>query len=204
MQNFGTRFQASGFLAAAIAVGAAYLYCGAAFGAPASAPSPVPVTGVENFHQVNEHIYRGAQPTTTGFQSLAKLGVKTIIDLRETDGRSAVEKKAVEATGMRYINIPLRGMSAPSAADVTKIMALFNDDSAGPVFVHCRRGADRTGTVVACYRIAHDGWDNAKALHEAKANGMRWVEMAMEHYVMNYHAPTPTATVAAATAANVQ
>jgi tyrosine-protein phosphatase SIW14 len=160
---------------------------------PASAPVPLTVAGVGNFHQVNEHIYRGAQPTTAGFQGLAKLGVKTIIDLREADGRSALEKKAVEATGMRYINIPLRGMSAPSAADVEKIMALFNDDSAGPVFVHCRRGADRTGTVVACYRIAHDGWDNAKALQEAKTDGMSRIEIAMQHYVMNYHAPVASA-----------
>jgi uncharacterized protein (TIGR01244 family) len=202
MQNFRARFQQSRFLAAVIVAGGAYVYCGAAFATPAPASAPAPVAGVGNFHQVNEHIYRGAQPTTAGFQSLAKLGVKTIIDLRETDGRSALEKKAVEANGMRYINIPLRGMSAPSPADVEKILALFNDNSAGPVFVHCRRGADRTGTVVACYRIAHDGWDNAKALSEAKANGMRWVEMAMERYVMKYRAPS--AAVAAATAVNVQ
>jgi len=152
---------------------------------------------VGNFYQVNEHIYRGAQPTDDGFQSLAKLGVKTIIDLRETDGRSALEKKAVEANGMRYINIPLRGMSAPSAADVDKIMALFNDEKAGPVFVHCKRGADRTGTVVACYRIAHDRWDNAKALQEARTDGMRWIEIAMQHYVLNYHAPAAAVAAAA-------
>ena len=139
-----------------------------------------------NFHQVNDHVYRGAQPTDDGFKSLAKLGVKTVIDLRETDSRSAAEKKVVEGSGMRYINIPMQGMSAPSQADVAKVMALFDDPSAGPVFVHCRRGADRTGTVVACYRIAHDGWDNAKALREAKTDGMSWVEVAMQHYVMSY------------------
>jgi uncharacterized protein (TIGR01244 family) len=150
------------------------------------------VPGVENFHQVNDHIYRGAQPTIAGFEAIAKLGVKTVIDLRETDTRSVAEKKVVEANGMRYINIPLQGMSAPSSADVAKVMALFNDASAGPVFVHCRRGADRTGTVVACYRIAHDGWDHAKALQEAKANGMAWVEVAMQHYVMHYQVPSTT------------
>jgi tyrosine-protein phosphatase SIW14 len=200
MQNLRARFQARRFLTTAIVAGAAYIYCGAACATPA--PPTAPMAGVGNFYQVNEQIYRGAQPTVAGFQSLAKLGVKTIIDLRETDGRSALEKKAVEANGMRYINVPLRGMSAPSAADVEKIMALFNDNSAGPVFVHCRRGADRTGTVVACYRIAHDGWDNAKALREAKADGMRWVEVAMQHYVLNYHAPA--ATVAAAAIAPLQ
>lgn len=161
------------------------------------------IAGVENFHQVNDHIYRGAQPTDAGFQSLAKLGVKTVIDLRETDSRSALEKKAVESDGMRYINIPLRGMSAPSPAEVEKVMALFNDPSAGSVFVHCRRGADRTGTVVACYRIAHDGWENTKALSEAKTNGMSRIEIAMQHYVMRYQAPS-AATTSAATVTSQQ
>jgi uncharacterized protein (TIGR01244 family) len=195
MQNLRARFQPSRFLVTGIISGAAYIYGGVACATPAS-PS-APVAGVGNFYQVNEHIYRGAQPTDAGFQSLAKLGVKTIIDLRETDGRSALEKKAVEANGMRYINIPLRGMSAPSAADVDKIMALFNDEKAGPVFVHCKRGADRTGTVVACYRIAHDGWNNTKALQEARTDGMRWIEIAMQHYVLNYRAPAATVAAAA-------
>lgn len=150
------------------------------------------VAGVENFHRVNDRIYRGAQPTDAGFQNLAKLGVKTIIDLRETDGRSAAEKKAVENAGMHYINIPLQGMSAPSPDAVDKVMALFNDESAGPVFIHCRRGADRTGTMVACYRISHDGWNNAKALQEARTDGMSWVEVAMQHYVLRYQPPTTT------------
>ncbi len=167
------------------------------------------VAGVENFHQVSATIYRGAQPTALGFQNLSKLGVKTVIDLRETDGRSAQEKQMVEAAGMRYINIPLQGMSAPSDADVQKVLGLFNDKSMGPVFIHCRRGADRTGTMVACYRISHDGWDNAKALHEAKSNGMSWIEVAMQHYVMRFQPSTaiagvPTATTSAATAASMQ
>jgi uncharacterized protein (TIGR01244 family) len=194
MQNSRAPFFHGHFLAVAAFAGTA-MFATSIFAASASAQ----VAGVENFHQVNEHIYRGAQPTTAGFQSLAKMGVKTVIDLRETDGRSALEKKAVEANGMRYINIPLHGMSAPPPAAVDKVMALFNDASGGPVFIHCKRGADRTGTVVACYRIAHDGWENTKALSEAKANGMRWVEVAMAHYVMHYQAPA-VATNSTATA----
>jgi tyrosine-protein phosphatase SIW14 len=142
--------------------------------------------GVPNFHQVNQYLFRGAQPSRQGFQSLASLGVKTIIDLRGEGGRSREEKKLVEAAGMRYIAMPFSGYAAPSDQQISKVLAMLNDEKAGPVFVHCRRGADRTGTVIACYRISHDHWDNAKALQEAASDGMSRLEVAMKHYVLNF------------------
>ena len=144
------------------------------------------ITGVHNFHQVNDSVYRGAQPSKEGFQSLAHLGIKTVIDLRSGGGRSRDEQKVVEAAGMRYIVLPFHGFEAPSDAQISKALAVLNDASAGPVFVHCRRGADRTGTVIACYRISHDHWDNAKALQEAASDGMSRLEVAMKHYVLNF------------------
>jgi len=146
-----------------------------------------PAPGVPNFHQVNQRVYRGAQPTNAGFQSLARLGVKTVIDLRPPREHStASEARVVEAAGMHYINVPMGGFSTPLDAEVSKVLALLDAGAEGPVFVHCRRGADRTGTIVACYRIAHDRWENEQALKEAKSLGMRWTELGMKHYVMNF------------------
>jgi tyrosine-protein phosphatase SIW14 len=147
------------------------------------------VAGVPNFHQVNNQVYRGAQPANEGFKSLAKLGVKTVIDLRESGGRSVAEQKVVEAQGMRYISIPFKGMSAPTVQQMEKVLQLLNDNGSLPVFIHCRRGADRTGTVVACYRVSHDHWENGKALAEAKSCGMSWMEVAMRDFVLHYKAP---------------
>jgi protein tyrosine/serine phosphatase len=155
------------------------------------------VSGVDNFHEINDHVYRGAQPTPRGFQSLSALGIKTVIDLRESGGRSRAEQKLVEADSMHYVNIPLKGRVAPSDADVARLLALFENRSAGPVFIHCRRGADRTGTICACYRIAHDGWSNEKALSEARSFGMAWFEKAMQHYVLTYRAGTSVASAPA-------
>jgi uncharacterized protein (TIGR01244 family) len=164
------------------------------FTAAAFAQDPA---GVPNFHKVNDKVYRGAQPNDTGFQNLAKLGVKTVVDLRQPEGgRSAAEKRVVEAAGMRYVNIPMLGMHKPNPADVNKALALLNDKEAGPVFVHCRRGADRTGMVVACYRISHDRWDNHRALEEAKSNGMAWIQKSLQHYVMNFRPPVQNADAA--------
>ena len=161
------------------------------------AAQPQTCTGVGNFHQLNETVFRGAQPSSQGFQSLAKLGVKTIIDLRESGGRAVNEQKIVEGAGMKYVNIPLNGHAAPSESQVARLLALLNDKESGPVFIHCRRGADRTGTIMACYRISHDHWENQKALEEAKANGMSWTEMAMKHYVLGYKVKNEAVAAAA-------
>lgn len=140
-----------------------------------------------NFHRVNEHIYRGGQPTNAGFKKLAGLGVKTVIDLRLRDEHSTtLEARMVEAAGMRYVNVPMNGYSTPQDAKVSEVLALLDSSADGPVFVHCRRGSDRTGTVIACYRMTHDGWQNEKAKQEAQALGMRWFEIGMKHYIMNF------------------
>ncbi|MBZ5724117.1 MAG: tyrosine-protein phosphatase [Acidobacteriia bacterium] len=154
------------------------------------------LSGVPNFHKVNDQVYRGAQPSAEGFRNLARLGVKTVIDLRS---RSASEQRKVEAAGMRYIAMPWSGYNAPTADQMSRLLALLHDSAAGPVFVHCRRGADRTGTAIACYRIMHDHWDNRKALTEAKSCGMSLTERLMQQFVLAFQAP-PTEAPPVATA----
>lgn len=143
------------------------------------------VPGVHNFHQVNEHVYRGGQPTEKGFTSLAKLGIKTDIDLRG----EGFEATAAERAGLHYVRMPWNGFKAPSDTEVAAILAILNDRSEWPVFVHCKRGADRTGTAIACYRISHDHWPNQQALAEAKDFGMSRIEVAMRRYVLSFSAP---------------
>ena len=79
------------------------------------------------------------------------------------------------------------------------VLSLLNDNSAWPVFVHCRRGADRTGTAIACYRIAHDHWTNQQALGEAKTFGMSSLEVAMQHFILRFNSATPQLAAAART-----
>jgi tyrosine-protein phosphatase SIW14 len=174
-------------------------FCFGAFATLASAQ----LTGVPNFQKVNDQVYRGGQPTSAGFKNIAALGVKTVIDLRDIGEHSQAEEKDwVNSDGMRYISIPLKGLSAPPQDKVAKILAILNDPAAGPVFIHCRRGADRTGTIIACYRISHDRWENRKALNEARDLGMHFFERAMQHYVMQYDGTTARPVEAgAATAA---
>jgi tyrosine-protein phosphatase SIW14 len=144
--------------------------------------------GIQNFQQVDSNVYRGAQPTEEGFKYLTKLGVKTVIDLRETDARSRKEEEMVTAAGMKYINIPMTGLTPPTQAETARILDVLENQSAGAVFVHCKRGADRTGAVIASYRIDHDGWDNARALSEARAQGMSFFQLPRQDFIRTFQA----------------
>jgi uncharacterized protein (TIGR01244 family) len=177
---------------------------------PAFAGTAVP--GIHNFYKVDEHVYRGAQPTEEGIHYLAKLGIKTVIDLREPGERARNEEAAVTGAGMKYINVPMTGLTAPTESETARLLGILEDATTGPVFVHCMRGADRTGAVIASYRIEQDGWDNTRALKEALANGMSFFQFPRQSFIRNFQArtieakttpelPSPQSLVAAPAAA---
>lgn len=139
-----------------------------------------------NFHQVNAQLYRGAQPKRGGLAELARLGVKTIINLRSDDEQSDAEEREARALGLGYYKVPMRRVGRPDDALIEHALELINDAALQPVFVHCKRGADRTGTVIACYRIRHDGWTAAAATAEAKRYGLSFFESGMKHYINDF------------------
>lgn len=154
------------------------------------------IRGVGNCEKVDGHVYGGAQPTREGFNNLSNLGIKIVVDLREPGDRSTTEREWVTSAGMRYVSVPMYGMTTPSNESVLKVLGLLEDQSTGPVFVHCKRGADRTGGVIACYRVEHDHWKNDRALAEARHMGMSWFQVAIQNYVRKYQ-PRDLAAISA-------
>jgi tyrosine-protein phosphatase SIW14 len=148
-------------------------------------------SGIPNFHQVNDRIYRGAQPTADGFQALAKMGIKTVVDLRREEPQIREERRTVESLGMKFLSVPME-MGAPTEQQIARVMQELNSN-AGPVFVHCHGGRDRTGTVIACYRKTHDAWDSQEALAEANLDGMRR-DVKMRKYVQKFASPITEAS----------
>ena len=122
------------------------------------------------FHEVAPGIYRGGQPTRVGFDLLKQRGVRTIINLR----REKDEKELVEGLGLKYVYIPLDTRDEVSANAIKTFLTTVSDPASQPVFVHCHRGADRTGLMVGLYRIAQQGWSAQQAYDEARGVGMRW------------------------------
>lgn len=146
-------------------------------------PRGIPgIEGIPNFARVNETLFRGAEPAEPGIQALKALGVKTVIDLRSGKEVSKQEQDAARLGGIVYTNVPLRGLGRPTEEQVARILNLV-DTLPSPVFIHCQHGCDRTGTIVACYRIAREQWTSAEALAEAKRFGMSVFERGMRHYI---------------------
>jgi protein tyrosine phosphatase (PTP) superfamily phosphohydrolase (DUF442 family) len=148
-------------------------------------PGVATANDIANFSQVNDELYRGGQPDLKAMQQLKLLGVKSVINLRMTNDVWKGEQAAASAGLMAYTNIPLSSLSAPTDAQVATILAAISS-MPKPVFVHCQYGCDRTGTVIACYRIQRDHWANSKALKEAEAHGISQYEVEMRHYIERF------------------
>jgi tyrosine-protein phosphatase SIW14 len=151
-----------------------------------AADVPLPAVHVTNLGVVNEHVWRGAEPSAGALTELGSAGVKVVLDLRESSQATAFEKQQAEKLGMKYTNIPFPPLSAPSPAQVQAALTILTQNQSQTIFVHCRRGKDRTGTVIACYRIQHDGWDNNRALAEAKQFGMSAAERGMRSFILHF------------------
>lgn len=121
---------------------------------------------IENFGRVNENYYRGSQPLGGQFSELKRLGIKTVIDLRE-DRLKEAEGQA-RAQGLAYFNIPLTTKRPATVEQTRYFLKLVNDPANWPVYVHCKGGRHRTGEMTAIYRITRDGWTAEEAYGEMK------------------------------------
>jgi len=156
----------------------------ASFGAPAE---KLKLAGVPNAGKVSEMLLRGAQPSAQGLAELKKLGVTTIVDLRGNSGPVAWERAQAESLGMRFVNIPVLGWSAPGDAKVAQFLKVVQQDPTQKIFVHCYYGEDRTGVMVATYRIAQQNWTPEQAAAEMNSFGFHYhLYPGMKSYVREF------------------
>jgi tyrosine-protein phosphatase SIW14 len=143
----------------------------ASFGAPAE---KLKIAGVPNAGKISDVLLRGAQPSAQGLAELKKLGVTTIVDLRGNRGPVNRERAQAESLGMHFIDMPVSGWSPPSNAQVAEFLKLFQKDATQKIFVHCYYGRDRTGVMVAAYRMAQQNWTPDQAASEMDSFGFHY------------------------------
>ena len=138
--------------------------------------------GLGNAGRVAPGLYRGEQPGPEGYATLKQLGIKTVIDLRTSES----EKAQVEAAGMKAIAVPIEMTRKGLREKVDQVVALMADPANQPVYVHCRHGQDRTGIVVAAYRLSQQGWSLKDAEAEMQAFGFNDVWVNFKKFIRSY------------------
>jgi protein tyrosine phosphatase (PTP) superfamily phosphohydrolase (DUF442 family) len=128
--------------------------------------------GVPNFHKVSDDLYRGAQPSEEGFRQLEKSGIKTVVNLRAFHS----DRDKLKGTNLNYEHINMTTWH-PENEDVVRFLKIATDANLTPVFVHCQRGADRTGTMCAIYRVAVQDWPKDEAIEEMTKGGFEFYSM---------------------------
>jgi len=122
--------------------------------------------GLPNLHRVSDNLYRCAQPTAEGLRMAEKLGIKTVLSLRAFHSDS----DEVKATKLKTERIYFNTWHAEEE-DVLRFLKIVTNTNAGPILVHCQHGADRTGTMIAIYRMAVQGWRKEDAIKEMTEGG---------------------------------
>ena len=146
------------------------------------------IRGIGNFGEVTPTLFRGGQPTHEGFRALAKLGIDIVVDTR--GNRSSSEGKEVRRRGMQYVAIPWH-CPMPRDEVFARFLKLLQENPNKRVFVHCRLGDDRTGMMIAAYRMAAEGWTASQAMREMRQFGFAGVHHVICPRLASYEQSFP-------------
>ncbi len=143
---------------------------------------PALAEGLSNLYQVSPTLYRSAMPDEPGFGSLQQMKIASVLSLRWNP--DPVDPNP--DIGPRRLHIPIRTWNLDEA-HVVEFLKLASDPANQPMLVHCKHGADRTGTMVAAYRIVVQGWSKEEALAEMKEDqyGHHWLWTNLRHFIRN-------------------
>jgi protein tyrosine/serine phosphatase len=125
--------------------------------------------GLSNFYEVTTNRYRGAQPTGQGMTELHAMGIKTVLNLRSFHSDHGL----VSSGELKLARLHMKPWHAEDE-DVVAFLKVASNPNNLPLFVHCQRGADRTGMVCAMYRIVICGWTKDAAIQEMKEGGFHF------------------------------
>jgi protein tyrosine phosphatase (PTP) superfamily phosphohydrolase (DUF442 family) len=138
---------------------------------PVSWARPLAKPGLSNLFEVTPAIFRSAQPDAQGMRAAEALGIKTVLNLRSLHSDAGV----AAGTSLRLVDVPMLATHV-DRADVLAALRVLADTRGAPILVHCYHGSDRTGLVVAAWRIVILGWPRESAIREMREGGFGFHE----------------------------
>ncbi|HOW42894.1 MAG TPA: tyrosine-protein phosphatase [Candidatus Omnitrophota bacterium] len=130
-----------------------------------------PFVDIPVFTRVDSRIYRGGRLKAKGWEQLSAAGIKSIISLQGASPKVSREERLALERGMRFYHLPMTVFKQPTQEQAVRFLEIVLDKANQPVFVHCDSGRDRTGAMIAFYRVVVDGWTIKRAYHEARQFG---------------------------------
>ena len=141
-----------------------------------SKPPTDEFAGLRNFGRVTKDIWRGAQPTASGYRNLVELGkVKSFLSLRRGTNPDEVNLKVAKIAGVQCFQVAMKEWNPGEnnlrqlALAMKTLKKLSDNPKTRPVYVHCQAGRNRTGFVIATYRMVYQGWTADEAIREMRA-----------------------------------
>jgi tyrosine-protein phosphatase SIW14 len=132
---------------------------------PADWAQPVTDLRIRNFYKVSNDVYRSAQPNVEAIKQLERFGIRSMLNLRErhTDACDA------RGTKIRLYQVPIDPARINDEVIARALKVIAHADK--PILVHCWHGSDRTGAVIAMYRMVFMNWPREKAIDEFQNGG---------------------------------
>ncbi len=121
-----------------------------------------------NLYQISDFVFRSEQPLQAQSTQLQTLGIDSIISLR---GRNQTAEE-FQNSDFTLMHIPINTW-AMNRQDVLAVMQQLKlaQQKQQKVLIHCYHGSDRTGTMIAMYRILFEQWSIENAVTEMKYGG---------------------------------
>ena len=127
--------------------------------------------------KVSDSVWRSSRLDEVGLERLYDLGIRTILDLEdpalqreEAAALSRIEKRRAYGRHIESLNVPMNGLGRPRFEQIDAALKVLSDPARAPILVHCKHGEDRTGVVVAAYRVeVEKKLTLAQAVAEAKS-----------------------------------
>ncbi len=136
---------------------------------PARWAIPIESRTLINAYRVDGGLYRSARLKAGAAAELKALGVRTVINLRSEE----TDRDVLAGSGVNRLRLPCDANEI-TVEHLATFLRLACDPDRRPVLVHCWAGADRTGAMIAAYRVAAQGWSKEEAVREMTEGGYRF------------------------------
>lgn len=123
--------------------------------------------------KVTENIYRG--PRLDDLNPLVTFGIKTILNLEDDMNAYITEVLRAKDLNITVLALPMSEILRPKTETLLAAIGKLQEKSFYPIYVHCKHGQDRTGYVIAAYRMRVQGWSFKRAYQETKDMGHKWL-----------------------------